>query len=44
MKKQFKYNPSYQSYIATAKRKRSEMLFRWLKEEYCKYMGIPYHD
>jgi hypothetical protein len=31
-----KYNPSYRSYLATMKRKRSEGLFEWLKELYMK--------
>lgn len=31
-----KYNPSYRSYIATMKRKRSEALFEWLKNMYIK--------
>jgi hypothetical protein len=35
---------SYRSYLATSKRKRSDALFAWLKEQFCKSMGIPYHE
>jgi len=32
----YNYDPSYRSYVATMKRKRSEALFEWLKEMYIK--------
>lgn len=35
---------SCSSYIATAKRKRSEALFTWLKQAFCKSMGVSYRD
>lgn len=32
------------SALSTAKKKRSEALFIWLKQRWCEHMGIPYHD
>lgn len=34
----------YRSALSTAKQKRSDAMFIWLKEMYCKSMGIPYRD
>lgn len=32
----YNYDPSYRSYLATMRRKRSDALFEWLKELYIK--------
>lgn len=34
----------YRSALATAKKKRSDAMFVWLKERFCEAMGIPYRD
>lgn len=35
---------SYRSYLFSYKRKRSEIMFEWLKKEFCKLHGIPYNE
>lgn len=44
MKNVTQKHKTYRSYIATMKRKRSDALFSWLKELYCKTNNIQYHD